>query len=322
MKILITGASGFIGSAFMRRFTGREGLSLFGIGRRKRCDFPASARYRALPLDRLHELDFTPDVVIHAAGRTSPWGSQHAYQRDNVDTTRQVIEFCNQRGFPRLIFISSAAVYYRFEHRPDLRESDSIGPTFTGEYGRTKRQAEKLVEAYRGDKTIFRPCAVFGLGDRLLFPPLLAAAKKRQLVTLVSGPVRARSDIVHVDVLCDYLLCAAMHPRPRRCYNISANHPVDTQQLLCDILRQRHLPLPTKKMRLTTALRIAGVLEWVWRWLPMPDAPPITRFGVAVFGYVATLDVTAMLEDFGPPSTDFAVSLAQFLQQYDGEGSC
>jgi hypothetical protein len=69
-------------------------------------------------------------------------------------------------------------------------------------------------------------------------------------------------------------------------------------------------------MRVSTALRFAGILEGLWRWLPLAGEPPITRFGVGVFGYSATLDVTRMLEDFGPPSANLRQSLRDFLWVY------
>lgn len=87
MKIMVTGASGFIGGAFIRRFADTDGVSLCGVGRREHVALPASVEYYALELDQLHTLDVVPDVVIHAAGRTSPWGSEHDYYRDNVETT-------------------------------------------------------------------------------------------------------------------------------------------------------------------------------------------------------------------------------------------
>lgn len=316
VKILITGASGFIGSAFLHRFADNGDLELCGVGRRPLNHLPPTVRYHALPLAQLARLDVTPDVVIHAAGRTSPWGSPQDYTRDNVETTRQVIDFCTQRGLPRLILLSSAAVYYRFAHRFALHESETIGPTFTGEYGRSKYQAEELVRTYRGEKTILRPCAVFGEGDRLLFPPLLAAARKGQLVRLQHDTTPAQADIMPVDMLCDYLLRAARHPQLRDCYNVSAGQPMETARLLDEVLRQLALPLPEKTVKLATALRVAGALEWLWRWLPLAGEPPITRFGVAVFGYAATLDVTALREDFGPPAQDVSRSLQDFLQHY------
>lgn len=315
MKVLVTGASGFIGGAFLRRFALREGVTLYGVGRRARCDFPPSVRYRALALDCLDALDFRPDVVIHAAGRASPWGTAREYYRDNVETTVQVLEFCSRNSFPRLIFLSSAAVYYRFADRFALRESEVIGPAFTSEYGRSKYLAEQYVAQYAGEKTILRPCAVFGDGDQLLLPPLLAAARKNQLVNL-QRPGRAQSEMIHIDMLCDYLMLAAVHPRLRPCYNISAAHPLDTQRLLGEVLRELDLPRPQRTMSLTTALRIAGALEWLWRILPLPGEPPITRFGVGVFGYSATLDVSLMLADFGPPTVPFSASLSHFLQRH------
>ncbi|MEG1421511.1 MAG: NAD(P)-dependent oxidoreductase [Citrobacter sp.] len=322
MKILLTGASGFIGSAFLRRFADCADLELCGVGRRPGQDFPPTLRYHALSLERLAQLNFIPDVVIHAAGRTSPWGTPQEYERDNVETTRQVIDFCNQHGFPRLILLSSAAVYYRFAHQFNLRESEVSGANFTSEYGRSKYQAEALVNAYRGEKTIFRSCAVFGAGDRLLFPPLLNAARKRQLVRLRSDITPAQAEIMPVGMLCDYLLRAARHPQLRRCYNISAGQPVETAAFLDDVLRQLGLPLPVKTVHPDTALHVAGALEWLWRWFPLAGEPPITRFGVAVFSYSATLNITAMCEDFGAPNEDLHHCVQDFLQHYRTVNGC
>lgn len=322
MKILLTGASGFIGSTFLRRFADRADLELCGVGRREITDFPPTLHYHALPLDRLAQLNFMPDVVIHAAGITSPWGTAQDYERDNVETTRQVIDFCSQRGFPRLILLSSSAVYSRFAHQFNVHENEAVGPEFTSEYGHSKYQAEALVKAYRGERTIFRPCALFGAGDRLLFPPLLSAARKGQLVRLRNDVTPAQADIMPVEMLCDYLLLAIHHPQLRSFYNISAGQPVETAAFLDDMLRQLDLPLPVKTVHPGTALRVAGALEWLWRWLPLASEPPITRFGVAVFSYATTLDVTAMCEDFGPPDGDLQQSVQDFLQHYRTVNEC
>lgn len=318
MNIVLTGASGFIGGAFLRRFANVPGLSLCGVGRRSVRDLPASVRYYNLPLDRLGEINVAPDVVIHAAGRASPWGTAREYYCDNVQTTERVIDFCLARGLPRLIFLSTAAVYYRFAHQYHLTEDAIVGPAFTSEYGRSKYLAEQRVGQYSGEKTIFRPCGVFGAGDKLLFPPLLDAARKKRLINLHSESP-AQAELLSVDILCDYLLQAATAPQVKPCYNISAAHPVATRDLLHEVLSRLDLPPPTRTLSATAALRFAGALEWCWRKLLLPGEPPITRFGIGVFSYSAVLDVSRMLADFGAPKVAFDDCLSQFLQQYKAQ---
>lgn len=320
MNILVTGASGFIGGAFLHRFAGRQDLHLTGVGRRDNPGLPASVSWHALPLNRLQELDVVPDVVIHAAGRASPWGTRAEYARDNIETTRQVLAFCRARGMPRLIFLSTAAVSYRFAHQYHLGEEAATGEAFTSEYGRSKYCAEQLMADYEGEKTILRPCAVFGPGDRLLFPPLLAAARKRQLWRLQSAGGPAQADLLHIDALCDYLLLAATRTSLQPCYHLSSAQPVAIDALLGEVLQALSLPPVKRTMSLKIALAAAGGLERVWRGLSLTGEPPITRFGVAVFGYSSVLDVTRMLRDFGPPTRPFAQSLRAFLEQNKGQG--
>lgn len=320
MKILVTGASGFIGGAFLRRFAGREDLQLFGTGRHQPPDLPAEVNWRTLSLADLSRWDITPDVVIHAAGRTSPWGSDREYYRDNVETTEQVLDFCRRRGNPRLILLSTAAVYYRFAHRYQLDENTPIDEPFTSAYGRSKFLAEQRAAAYEGEKTVFRPCAVFGSGDKLLFPPLLNAAKKQQLWRLYTQEGPAQSELIHVDTLCDYLLQAAAKRELQPCYNLASAQSVDIDLLVQEVVQTLGLPPVTRTLNLRTALAFAGMLEWIWRRLTLRGEPPITRFGVAVFGYSATLDVTRMLTDFGPPAIPLAQSLQTFLQQEKTQG--
>lgn len=322
MNILVTGASGFIGGRFLQRFATNSGCVLYGVGRRPGQNVPAGALYAAVPLDRLGQLDFTPDVVIHAAGRASPWGTRKEYWRDNVQSTQQVVSFCQQQGLPRLIFLSTAAVYYRFAHQHNLLESQPVGPEFTSEYGHTKYQAEMCVAGYPGEKTVLRPCAVFGEGDQLLFPPLLAAARNKRLYWLEDEGEPAQAELVHVDVLCDYLLRAAMAPKLRPCYNLSAGHPVLTRDALHHLLMQLNLPVPDATVPLRRAMWFARALECMWRIARLPGIPPVTRFGVAVFGYSATLNVDAMRADFGEPSIPFTHSFDSFLHHAKGNIPC
>ncbi|MCS3430701.1 NAD(P)-dependent oxidoreductase [Klebsiella sp. BIGb0407] len=322
IKIVITGASGFIGQAFLRRFAGHHNLELLGVGRRPQPKLLTGIRYSQIDLADLDTLNFTPDAVIHAAGKAGPWGSREEYWRDNVLTTEQVIHFCQKVGHPRLIYISTAAVYYRYQHQFSLTEQQTPGPDFANEYARSKYEGEQRVQAYQGEKTILRPCAVFGVGDSLLFPPLLKAARNKQLPILTSPDMPAQGDIMPVESLCDYLLRALMLPKLRPVYNLSNAEPVEINQFLQEVLKRFNLPAATKKLSVKQLMLIARVIEGGYRLLGIKKMPPITRFGVGVFGYSKTLDVSAALTDFGPPSCSLSDGLDILVKYYQEQTRC
>jgi nucleoside-diphosphate-sugar epimerase len=315
IKILITGASGFIAGHFIRRFSGYDGLQLHASGRRAAQHLPATVTWHVADLTSRLDIACQPDVVIHAAGRAVPWGSAHQYQQENVVTTRQVIDFCERRGRPRLIFLSSPAVCYRYHHQLDLSEHSPCGPSFVNRYAASKYAAEQLVSHYRGDKTILRPCAVFGEGDTLLLPPLVRAARKKQLPLLLPDGMAAQGELMAVEVLCDYLLQAARSPQLQPVYNISNDRPVEIAAFLQQLLQQLQLPAPARRIKTRTAMRAARWLERLWPLVPTRQPPPVTEFGVGVFAYSKTLNVSRMLRDFGPPSMTLEQGITQLISR-------
>lgn len=318
MKILVTGASGFVGGAFLRQFAERGDLELFGVARRPR---PELRNYASVDLSRPFTLPFRPDAVIHCAALASPWGSRRAYERHNVEATRQVVRFCEQVGKPRLVYVSSSSVFYREAHQLDLTETSPIGPAFVNDYAATKYEGELAARAYTGPSVVVRPRAVFGPGDTVLFPRVLRAARKGRLPILVTDGPPARGDLIYIDVLCDYLLHAATQPLRHDAYNLTNAEPVVMQDLLLDVLSRLGIQAPTRKLRITTALRAASVTERIYRWLHLPWEPPITRFGVGVFAYSKTFDASRTLAEFGRPRISIAEGVARFVAWQQAQGN-
>jgi 2-alkyl-3-oxoalkanoate reductase len=309
MRILVTGASGFVGGTFMRRFANRPGVTLLGVSRSR----STAANYRQLDLAQPIALEFTPDVVVHCAARASPWGTDAEFRSQNVDATRHLIEWCERSGLPRLLYLSTSAVFYRHAHQYRLTESSPIGPTFVNEYAATKYAAELLVRAYAGSAVILRPRAVFGAGDTVVFPRILAAARAGRLPRFVTDGAPVMGDLIHVVSLCDYIWRAAVAPSLRDAYNLTNAEPVELQALVHDVLGQLGIALPTRRIRVSTAMRAARVTEWVYRMLRLGSEPPITRFGVSAFAYAKTFDVTRMLADFGAPTVSIAEGVREFV---------
>lgn len=309
MKLLITGASGFVGSRLMERARAR-GITVHGIGRRQLNAIDYTSADLAEPFD----VPFEPDVVIHAAARATPWAPLSVYERDNVEATRQVIAFCERKGSPRLIYVSSSSVYYRPEHQLNMREDSPIAAPFANEYAETKYAGELLVRAYRGPSVIARPRAVFGPGDTVLFPRILAAAKAGRLPLFTMPGPPPVGDLIYIDTLVDYLLEIAAGPLRSDAYNLTNNEPVAMQDFLLDVFRRLDLPAPTKRVSVRTAMLAAAVTEAAYRWLPLSGEPPITRFGVGVFAWSKTFDVSRALTELGPPSVSLTDGVEAFVR--------
>jgi len=307
-KILVTGASGFVGSSFMQRFANRDDIELFGIARRP-MDW---SNYQQVDLSCGLIIDFVPDIVIHAAAHVSPWGSAKEFQKQNVDATRQVIRFCEDNGSPRLVYLSSSSVFYKDEPQFDLTEDSPIGPEFINEYSATKYAGEQLVEAYGGEHVILRPRAIFGPGDTVLFPRILRAAKKGLLPIIEPEEGETIGDLIYIDVLCDYILTAALDRNIKGAYNLTNAEPVAFQTLLLSVLKKLNLPLPKRRIKSSTAMKMAGFFEALYKVFRIPKEPPLTRYGVSVMVHSKTFDVTRMLNDFGAPSISIDEGVERF----------
>lgn len=311
MKILVTGASGFVGGAYFRRFKDRLGLVLHGVGRRAL----AMPAYAAVDLSRPFDIDFDPDVVIHAAARASPWGTRAEYHRQNVDATRHVIDYCRRHGMPRLVYVSSSSVFYRDGHQLGITEESPIGPRFVNDYAASKHAGEQLAAGYPGEWCIVRPRAVFGPGDTVLFPRILEAARRGRLPVIDNGGAPAVGDLIYIDTLSDYLHAAATSPQaPGRTFNLTNNQPVAILPFLFDVFDRLGLPRPTRKVSLRTAMLAARGGEAIYRMFRLPGEPPVTRFGVGVFAWSKTFDVSRAIAAFGPPSTSLEHGVERFVE--------
>ncbi|MEO6993842.1 MAG: NAD(P)-dependent oxidoreductase [Lacunisphaera sp.] len=306
MKILITGASGFVGGALMRRMRAL-GWEVRGIGRRA-LDEPG---YLSRDLSRPFTLDFYPDVVIHAAARSSPWGSRKEYEAQNVNATRNVLDCCATHGRPHFIYISTAAVLYRNEHQLGMDEQTSVPTEPINEYARTKYQGELLARGYAGEWCILRPRAVFGPGDTVVFPRILRALKKGRL-PLIESDRPVVGDLIYIDSLVEYIVRAA-EKRATGIYHLTNGQPVEIYSFLGQICSALGLNAPARKMSAKSILRTARAVEIIYRTVPFLGEPPLTVFGVSVFAYSKTFDVRRTIRDLGPPSVSLSEGVAKFI---------
>ncbi|MES1242789.1 MAG: NAD(P)-dependent oxidoreductase [Acidobacteriota bacterium] len=310
----MTGSNGFVGGD-LAALLARRGHSVVGLGRSPQPTGPVGAvgEYLCRDLGEPLDWDGTVDAVVHCAALAAPWAAPAAFQRANVDGTRHVVEWCRSHGRPHLVYISSTSVYYRDEDQIGLDEDSPIPEDREqiNVYSRTKRIGERVAETYDGPLAILRPRAVFGPGDRVLFPRILRAARAGRLPLIRRPDGRpVMGDLLYVENLSHYI-AAVVERGVAATLNLTNAEPVDLQAFLLGVLQRLGYPAPRRQVPLGLAMAMAGLSERVSAAFLNYREPPITRFGVSVFAWSKTFDVRRCLDLLGPPP----VSLAEGVER-------
>jgi nucleoside-diphosphate-sugar epimerase len=196
MKIVITGANGFVGAALCRYFF-NLGHQVIATGRQ------AMPNNRLLAYATYIQADisgiiapFDAEVCIHAAGLASDIADYDALFLNNVKGTSNVLEAVKSCRY--FIFISSSSVY-NFTNGPAGESDAGVDMPLTG-YGKTKLLAEELVKTnipVHQRRLILRPRAIYGKGDRVLLPRLLKLIKGQTILCPI--PASIFTSATHVD---------------------------------------------------------------------------------------------------------------------------
>ncbi len=183
IRILVTGASGFIGRAVMAAFTGR-GYALRAAVRRPPQPSLADGVEVIEHPDLAQAFDWRPlldgvDKVIHLAGiaHTGRGAAPELYGRINHQATAQLANAAARSGVSHFVFVSSIRAQSGPAADHALTESDPAAPTDA--YGRSKLAAEEAVRSAGVAFTILRPVLVYGAGVKGNFALLVRAANSR-----------------------------------------------------------------------------------------------------------------------------------------------
>lgn len=304
MKVAVTGATGFIGGALARALV-REGHDVLALGR-------APDALAALKRDGVHaraaELTFEPlraafadcDAVVHAAARSSPWGTRQAFLRANVDGTRAVLEACRAAGVRRLLHVSTPSVCFDGSARLDVSEEEPLPARQISWYGESKLAAERLVLAAADAQLqviVMRPRAVLGDGDTALVPRLVRALRRRVLPIIGDG--RTVLDLTPVESVVRALTLGLTQPLTQRArvFHISNGEPVALWPLVTRLAEALGVSAPSVRVPRASMLAVARAMELAYA--PFGAEPPLSVLGVMLLSTSWTLSIQRARAELG-----------------------
>jgi len=295
-RVLVTGASGFIGTHLCAALAAR-GDSVRALYRRKEPPAELKGLAAANPAGsgegevelfnadladqgRIRESVEGIDSVIHAAAIAYDWGSLELFLETNYDATVNLLETAREAGTRKFVYISSAVVH-GFGPHVDTTED---GPYYELKYPYqiTKRMTEEYVLAQNAPGfavTAIRPCNVYGPGDRTSTYAMYDAILHGVFGYIGSGS--ALTCPIFIDDLCAGVLAALDSPDSAgEAILLSDGMRVawrDYARVMFDAVGSRKKPasLPTP-----LAYAAAATMTAAAKALGAKSAPPLTLYRV------------------------------------------
>lgn len=313
--ILVTGATGLVGSHVAERFRQR-GLRVRAIVRQ-----PALCQELTGWGVELVEGDMTDresliaavkgaTVVVHCAAKVGDWGPTDDYRTVNVHGLKYLLEAVESNGLlKRFVHVSSLGVYPARDHYG----TDEFEPTNAAGidgYTLTKLESENLVRdhvrEHKLPAVILRPGFIYGPRDRTILPRLLDRLKSGGFKFLGSGQQLLNNTFVG-NLVGAIELAVEKDSVIGEVFNITDNRLVSRREFISTICEAAGIPTPTKSVPLPVAKVLAKLMEGTYRLLRKKEAPLLSSARIKFLGLNLdySIDKARRLLSYDPP-TDFS----------------
>lgn len=298
-RALVTGATGGLGLALTRDLLD-AGYAVRATGRSP----TAITRLRDMGAEAIGGdlFDLGPDivckdidVVFHAAALSSPWGPDAAFQRINVDLTRNLLAAARGAGAGSFVFVSSPSVYARWADQTGLTEETAWPDRPLNAYSRTKGEAERRVLAADAPdfRTVaLRPRAIIGPDDAVLLPRILRLVKHGRFPLFREG--RALVELTDVRDAARAIRLADVHREAAGglAVNITGGRPLPIHDLVARLGQALGVEVRTVALPLALGQALSVGADALCRIVPGRPEPVLTPYTLSTLAWSQTFDLT------------------------------
>ncbi|MDQ0212052.1 NAD-dependent epimerase/dehydratase family protein [Arthrobacter bambusae] len=254
MKIVVTGAAGFVGGNLCRELLRHDEFEVWGIDaltdyytpemKRLTVESLTHPRFKFIHADLatepLSEIFNNAVAVFHQAGQPGvrkSWGESFGtYTRQNVDVTQRLLEESKKTStLKAFVYASSSSIYGNATRYPT---SETDLPKPLSPYGVTKLAAEHLVSLYSENfgipATSLRYFTVYGPGQRpdMAFNKFIRAALQSKEISIFGDGEQVR-EFTHVsDIVRANIAVLESQPAPGTIVNLSGGSSITVNQTL------------------------------------------------------------------------------------------
>jgi nucleoside-diphosphate-sugar epimerase len=278
MNILITGASGFLGTRLAAAALAR-GDSVRGLVR----DLERATDLRStgvetvqgdmLDSDSLQRAVQGIDCIFHTAAVIGDWPDRELSRQVNVGGTRTLVSLAIEAGVQRVVHFSSLAVYGNQHHRgTDESAPYRYGDIYTDAKIDSERAVFDLAQSEAIEAVSLRPGFIYGPGDRTLLPKILEALQLKKFMFVGDGSKQMNCVYVE-DVVQAAVLASTASGVSGRAYNITDGQIPALKDFIGFIAEYCELPMPTRHVPPFLAVAGCYTSEYLGHLIGVKQAP-------------------------------------------------
>ena len=308
MKVLVTGASGYIGKYLLDELV-EHGYEVKALTRQPSLKIKDVEIVRGdiiKPESLLSALDGV-DAVFHNAAYAVDWGKKSEFYRPNVEGTKNIAEACKKKGVDKIIYTSSAGVYGFPNINDEITEKSPKNPL--NAYQISKLDGENVLKRYKNmDISIIRPSLVLG-GDGRAGNIILEKIEQGKMTYIGSGSQYI--SLVHPNDVAQCLRLALENNGRHDIFNV-VSFVCTIKELFDEIANQLGAGSPKKHISYAIAYSAAFFAE-----IFATKEPSLTRFRVKSLGTTRKISCERAKREIGyKPKYDLQSTVEDMVSWY------